>query len=307
MITGGRYRIHAVSEMTGLPAGTLRTWERRYGIPAPRRSEGSSYRLYDENDVAEVVQLRDLIRGGLSAGEAAKQVLAGRELQAEVSTSTTGLPGGSDPHGVVRSALLRAVERFDLDELERQLRTAMLMGSASEVFEEIFMPVLRQVGALWEAGKLSVAQEHLVSEMLAGLSAAVLRLLQPEQASRTVMLACFDEEQHILPLYGVAFRFAQWGYRTVMLGARTPPDALRFAVQSFTPDLVGLSVTIDPDPEQAEGLIAQYAAAVGEVPWLLGGAAAPELAELVQRHGGHLAPASVPALHALVRKLELAR
>ena len=41
----GPYRIHVVAEMTGIPAATLRAWERRYGIPSPERT-ASGYRLY---------------------------------------------------------------------------------------------------------------------------------------------------------------------------------------------------------------------------------------------------------------------
>ncbi|WP_434422398.1 MerR family transcriptional regulator [Nannocystis pusilla] len=46
----GRYRIQSVAEMTGVSAATLRAWERRYGLPAPRRSS-SAYRLYSDRDV----------------------------------------------------------------------------------------------------------------------------------------------------------------------------------------------------------------------------------------------------------------
>ena len=38
----GRYRIHAVAEATGVPAATLRAWERRYGIPAPVRTTSAT-------------------------------------------------------------------------------------------------------------------------------------------------------------------------------------------------------------------------------------------------------------------------
>src|SRR6476660_6469566 len=37
----------AVVHQTGVPAPTLRAWERRYGILAPRRGE-NDYRLYSE-------------------------------------------------------------------------------------------------------------------------------------------------------------------------------------------------------------------------------------------------------------------
>ena len=46
-----RYRIQTVSQMTGIPAATLRAWERRYGFPEPERTQ-SSYRLYSEQDIS---------------------------------------------------------------------------------------------------------------------------------------------------------------------------------------------------------------------------------------------------------------
>jgi DNA-binding transcriptional MerR regulator len=50
--------IGEVAAVTGVPAETLRTWERRYGFPAPERSEGG-HRLYSR---AAVSRLRQAVR-----------------------------------------------------------------------------------------------------------------------------------------------------------------------------------------------------------------------------------------------------
>ncbi len=42
------FNIKIVSERTGVSVHTLRAWERRYGIPQPRRNVENRYRLYDE-------------------------------------------------------------------------------------------------------------------------------------------------------------------------------------------------------------------------------------------------------------------
>ena len=42
--------IGALSRSTGIPINTLRTWERRYGVPAPERTDGGQ-RVYDVADV----------------------------------------------------------------------------------------------------------------------------------------------------------------------------------------------------------------------------------------------------------------
>lgn len=293
----GRYRIQAVSEMTGLAAATLRTWERRYGVPSPQRS-GSSYRLYSDADVQQITRLQELTRRGLSVAEAARQVVQDGAPEPVVGDLAT------DPMAVVERRIMGALARYDLDAVETEVRRAVLLGPAALVFQRVFLPLLREVGARWEAGELTVTQEHLISEMLTGFSREVLRAAQPVGASRRVLLACFADEQHILPLYAVAFQFAQWGYRTIMLGARTPPDAVRFAVEGFEPDVVGLSVTTLPaDLQGIDELLASYAQACGDRPWVVGGAAASRIADRIEAHGGLVAPSSPAALHTELQRL----
>ncbi|HEU4535337.1 MAG TPA: MerR family transcriptional regulator, partial [Polyangiaceae bacterium] len=71
----GPFRIRVAAELSGVPAATLRAWERRYGVPAPSRTT-SAYRLYSANDVEQVRRLRVLVERGVSPAEAARAVLA---------------------------------------------------------------------------------------------------------------------------------------------------------------------------------------------------------------------------------------
>ena len=65
-----RYRVAAVARMTRIPAGTLRSWERRYGWPRPFRT-AAGQRLYSDQDVA-VVHFLDRRRAeGMSLSQAA--------------------------------------------------------------------------------------------------------------------------------------------------------------------------------------------------------------------------------------------
>lgn len=49
--------IGAVVKRTGIPADTIRAWERRYGVPRPQRT-ASGRRLYSEADLEVIRQLR---------------------------------------------------------------------------------------------------------------------------------------------------------------------------------------------------------------------------------------------------------
>ncbi len=57
------YRIGAVSRLTSIPTGTIRVWERRYGVVEPGRSEGG-FRLYSHRDVERLRVIKSLIENG---------------------------------------------------------------------------------------------------------------------------------------------------------------------------------------------------------------------------------------------------
>jgi len=124
----------------------------------------------------------------------------------------------------------------------------------------------------------------------------VLRLSQPPGGARTALLACFADEQHVLPLLVVAFHLAQWGYRTTMLGARTPPQEIRQAVARLRPDVVCLSTIYPSDRERMEELVREYADACGGVAWVVGGGGTEGLEQLIGDLGGIVAPPDLLSL-----------
>ena len=63
------YTIKAVSKRTGIKTVTLRAWERRYGLPSPRRSEGG-HRLYSEREIETIKWLVARQEEGLSISRA---------------------------------------------------------------------------------------------------------------------------------------------------------------------------------------------------------------------------------------------
>ncbi len=81
--TDSSYRIGAVSRLTGVPADTLRVWERRYGVVEPQRTGGGS-RLYSQHDVARLELIKRLVDAGHAIGTVANLTL--EQLQARAAT-----------------------------------------------------------------------------------------------------------------------------------------------------------------------------------------------------------------------------
>ena len=63
------YNTKAVVQQTGIPAPTLRAWERRYTFLLPGRAD-NSYRRYSERDIVVIRWLKDRVDSGMSISQA---------------------------------------------------------------------------------------------------------------------------------------------------------------------------------------------------------------------------------------------
>lgn len=290
----GPYRIHTVSEMTDVPEPTLRAWERRYGIPLPQRT-ASGYRLYGEREVEEVRLMRRMCEEGMAPAEAARLIQNKRTPANDVENKE------ETAYGAAARSLVEAVQRFDDAAIVQEMRKIFYLGHPVAVLDEVLTPALRQIGDLWHRGEIDVAQEHLASQHIGTAMRDLLRLTPADEA-QPVVLACFADEIHELGLLGLAIRLAHWKLYPVLLGARTPPDALQSAVESVSPVLVGLSVTIRPDKARARELASGYARACGDVPWIVGGAASAGIEDVIVAQGGLVASEDPNAQRMLIRE-----
>jgi methanogenic corrinoid protein MtbC1 len=242
--------------------------------------------MYSDADVAMVKRLSELRATGLSASEAAKLVL--REGVEPYSPS-----GYQPPLGMVER-LLGAVHRMDGSGIDEALLSLGSIGNAADAFDRVIAPVLVEVGRAWEVGELSEAHEHLFSEHLSMTLRNWLALSRPANPRGTALVGCFAEELHTLPAYGIALRWSSYGIRTVFLGARMSPTAVRAAIRQMAPSLVGLSLTM-PASEVQRACLCEYAAACGNVPWVVGGAGVFSIHAQVLTEGGVILSPSAEA------------
>lgn len=282
--TLGPYRIQIAAELCGVLPATLRAWERRYGVPVPRRT-ASAYRLYTADDVELVRRMRELVESGISPAEAARMVLASAS---PIVANDTQSPG-SDGLELARARLLAATQRYDASAIDAELTRLSMLLDAHTLYERVLGPVMVDVGQRWHAGTISVAQEHLLSERVEGTLRAALRTLERTDGP-LALLACVESETHVLGLLGASLRFAASGARVVVLGAVTPPSAIADAVSSIAPRVVGLSVATTP--KNPGPLFKAYGKACGTTPWVAGGAAVKSVVEHVLEAGGIVAEGS---------------
>ncbi|GCE26081.1 MerR family transcriptional regulator [Dictyobacter alpinus] len=86
------FNTKAVVQQTGVPAPTLRAWERRYSLLVPERAN-NAYRLYSERDIALIRWLKERVDSGVSISHA---VALFRHLEAQKQPSSTDVEEGND-------------------------------------------------------------------------------------------------------------------------------------------------------------------------------------------------------------------
>jgi DNA-binding transcriptional MerR regulator len=111
------YSIGAVARMVGVPPATLRTWEERYRIVEPVRSEGG-HRLYSRLDVERLRFVAGRVREGISPGDAHRMLSGVSGIfplpAAEAGTQVLILLAERDPYAAEFAEFFLKTEGFEI-------------------------------------------------------------------------------------------------------------------------------------------------------------------------------------------------
>lgn len=235
--------LRTVSRMTGLSPDIIRAWEKRYGVVAPTRGARGA-RLYSLADIARLRLLRQVVGSGRAIGDVAR--LSPAELAALAGSPAVSGDGrrqaaGSDAdHGVVGQAIA-ALERFDGLALDRCLGDALMALGSREFIAQVAAPLLGEIGARWEDGRLSVADEHLLSALMRNLLSGMLRARGPGTAP-TVLLATPRGERHEFGLLLAGLLIADAGLGLCYLGTDLPAAEIVAAARRAGVAVIGLGM-----------------------------------------------------------------
>ncbi len=229
-------RIGELSRRTGAGADAIRAWERRYALIDPVRSPGG-YRLYSEADELVVRAMRRLTGQGIAAAEAAKLARAERVPSAAPS-------GGALDPAAASLRLLAALEAFDEPGAEAVLDLALAGLSLDRFLEGVVLDSMAEIGARWERGDLTVAQEHFASALVRGRLLGLARGWGAGSGPLAV-LACVPGELHDLGLISFGLCLRERGWRIAYLGPDTPTETLETTVGDLRPRWLVLAASQD--------------------------------------------------------------
>lgn len=244
---GPFFNLKAVVQQTGLKPDTLRAWERRYGLPTPKRSSGG-HRLYGRRDIDTINWLMARQGEGLSIKRA---VELWRQIESE-GQDPLAAPGGVAPAAgpmpapaivgetlaQLRKEWIDACLAYDERRSEQVLAQAFALYPPETVCLELLREAMAQIGARWYQGEVTVQQEHFCSALaIRRLEGLVMAAPLPTRPGR-ILATCPPHEEHIFGLLLLTFLLRRRGWEVVYLGANVPVEQLETTVAVTKPNLV---------------------------------------------------------------------
>jgi methanogenic corrinoid protein MtbC1 len=248
------FNTKAVVHHTGVPAPTLRAWERRYGILAPRRGE-NDYRLYSERDMMMVSWLRERVENGMTISQAIALLRSieparrrGRRLppSSVLETPVTVLAPSRFAMDDLAAALLSQLSTLDESGAARTLAQALAIVSVEDVCLGLLTPVLVEIGRRWECHELPSTTEHFASGVIRAQLEDLLRTAASGASGPLVIVGCAPGEQHELGALMVALFLRRSGMRVAYLGQSVEPESLFKMIGTHKPAGVVLSAAMEP-------------------------------------------------------------
>ncbi len=247
---GPFFNLKAVIKQTGIKPDTLRAWERRHGLPSPKRS-GGGHRLYSPRDIDIIRWLMDRHREGMRISRAVELwhllEAEGRDpLQmvrlpiAQVQPAPAPL-SSADTLSRLRDEWIAASLAFDEHLANQILVQAFALYSPEVVCLELLEKAIAQIGEGWSQGRVIVQQEHFVSALVIRHLEALIKACPPPIHPGRILAACPPAENHTIGLLLITFLIRRRGWDVLYLGANTPVEKLESAVMATKPLLVILS------------------------------------------------------------------
>ena len=264
------FSIRDLENLSGIKAHTIRIWEKRYNLLSPERTS-TNIRMYSLSSLQKLLNITLLYNSGLKISKIAKipeeniPVMV-REIIAENNTKS---------HSI--NAFKLAMINFDQTLFTSTYNALLLEKSFREIFREIFVPLLKELGILWQTDTISASHEHFITNLIKQkilTNTEKLQHIEPVNTDKIFVPFLPENEIHDIALLYLNYEIVQRGYKSIYLGQTVPLDNLA-NIMTYFDNLHFISyLSATPTKDKVDGYIADFASIAKAYPnpnlWLLG-------------------------------------
>ncbi|PFL21824.1 MerR family transcriptional regulator [Bacillus cereus] len=238
--TNGNYNIKAVSNILGIQPSTLRAWERRYHIIAPKRNQ-AGHRLYTEEHIRILKWLMNKVSEGMMIGQAV-QLLEGNRLQNNIQKEKN-----TDKEVVLVDDMLQALLEFDEITTSTLLNEVFSIYSTEKVVTSIILQVANKLLILKNNNEITMSQFKYVVSFLQ----TRLGMIYHNASVYSSVNKVFVLENNILTGFIFATYLRIKGYQAMYMGTCLDEEGILLAIEQLQPKYLFISFDDERELEEA--------------------------------------------------------
>ncbi|SEA95892.1 B12 binding domain-containing protein [Flavobacterium gillisiae] len=247
------FSIKDLENLSGIKAHTIRIWEKRYNVLQPMRTD-TNIRLYDLASLQKLLNITLLHDYGYKISK----ISAYPEDQIPVMVREIVSSKSAKNHAI--TAFKMAMMNFDQELFFNTYNWLTEEKSFKEIFNQVFIPLLEELGLLWQTDTITPAHEHFISYLIKQkvlVNTEKLQTVKPTKLERVFVLSLPMNEIHELGLMYLNYEILLSGHKTVYLGESMPIDNLKDLKKHFESIVFVSYLTVQPERSAIDDYIGQ--------------------------------------------------
>lgn len=236
------FSIKDLEHLSGIKAHTIRIWEKRYNILTPERTD-TNIRTYDITNLQKILNVTFLNEHGYKISRIAKL------SDEEISSMVKNVAATASLQNRAINSFKVAMINFDEPLFRKTYDKLRESKSFRQIFHEIFLPLLDEVGLLWQTDTLNPVHEHFLVDLIKHKLYLNIALLKEEIEyidDKLYVLFLPENEIHDLGLLYLNYELTLSGRKTIFLGPSMPLKDMKYILE-INPDPIFISyLTITP-------------------------------------------------------------
>ncbi len=215
------FTIKDLENISGIKAHTIRIWEKRYNLLQPKRSE-TNIRYYSDKSLLKLLNIALLNKNGIKVSKIAKM---SEEDLIKNSKEVAFNQGIQDEY---INSFKMAMFQFNTTLFHNTYNELLQIKTFQEIFKEVFIPFLKQIGLLWQTNTLLPAHEHFISNLIIQKIQTHTEKMGTSVLNnqKTYVLYLPENEIHELGLLYTNYELTLKGNKTIYLGQNLPLNNL---------------------------------------------------------------------------------
>lgn len=249
-----KFSIKDLENLSGVKAHTIRIWEKRYNLLEPNRTE-TNIRYYSLESLQKLLNITFLYNNGFKISKIAEI------SEVDIANTVRDLSAKDHESDHSINMFKLAMINFDKPLFFTTYDRLKKEKSFSEIFLEVFVPLMSEIGLLWQTNTITPAQEHFISELIKQkllVSIEEYQVKAPIVNDKTFVLYLPENEIHDLGLHFINYHLVKAGYHTIYLGPSVPIVSLKDVLKQYT-NLTFISYfTVKPIKENISDYLKEF-------------------------------------------------